>query len=316
MTTSQPAVSTGRDDLILALYQRGAPVAEIASTAGVCAKTVRNIARRAGLPPRNAPAPDRNREVVRRYAAGDRVQAIADAYGITTQAVRRIAARSGLPPRTNWRRRYPLDETAFDRPSQTGWWLVGLLGADGSINEAENRISLCQSMKDVDVLHAFYAYVGCPDRPLTMLNLSEEAAARQLPRSPAAEARIFSARIVRALARHGVVPRKTTSMRLSDEASSKTATWLGVLDGDGSVGIYRDGREPRIVFFGTKALVAQCEASGDAGLDSLDGHLPRDRTPGGFGSSACHARRRVGLPECSWRQVLHRCGASERFWRK
>jgi hypothetical protein len=260
MTTSQPAMPTSRDGLILALYQADVPVAEIASRASVCVKTVRNIARRAGLPARIAPAPERNREVALRYAAGDRVQAIADAHGLTTQAVRGIAARAGLPARTNWRRRYPLDETAFDRPTKTGWWLVGLLAADGSVHEAENRISLCQSMKDVDVLHAFYAYVGCPERPITRLRLSKEAAARQLPRSPAGEARIFSARIVRALARYGVVPRKTASMRLSEEASSRAATWLGVLDGDGSVGIYRDGRQLSVVFFGTKALMAQCEA--------------------------------------------------------
>jgi hypothetical protein len=271
MTTSQPAMPSIRDDTIVALYQAGAPVAEIASHAGVCVKTVRNIARRAGVPPRNPPAPKRNREVALRYAAGDRVHAIADAHGITTPAVRAIAARAGLPARTNWRRRYPLDEAAFDRPTTTGWWLVGLLAADGSINEAEDRISLCQSMKDVDVLHAFYAYVGCPERPLTMLNLSEEAATRQLPRSPAAEARIFSARIVRALARYGVVPRKTASMRLSEEASCEPATWLGVLDGDGCVGIYRDGREPRLTFFGTKALVAQCEAFWRRQLGFIDG---------------------------------------------
>jgi hypothetical protein len=262
---------TSRDSSILALYKAGAPVAEIASRSDVCVKTVRNVARRAGLPPRNAPIAERAREVALRYAAGDLVQVIADAHGITTSAVRGIAARAGLPARTEWRRRYPLDETAFDHLTNTGWWLVGLLAADGSINDAEHRISLCQSMKDADVLHAFYAYVGCPERPLTMLNLSQEAATRQFPRSPAAEARIYSTRMVRALARHGIVPRKTASMRLSDEASREAATWLGVLDGDGSVGIYRDGRQPRVVFFGTKALIGQCEAFWRRQLSFTDG---------------------------------------------
>ena len=212
------------------------------------------------MPPRNAPAPERDRNVARRYARGDRVHAIAATYSISTAAVRRIAARSGLPPRKEWRRLYPLDESAFDRPTNTGWWLIGLLAADGSICTTEDRVSLCQATKDIDVLHAFYQYVGCPDRPVTMLRLSQEAAERQLPRGPAAEARIHSARIVRALARHGVVPRKTASLVLSQEASAQAATWLGVLDGDGSVGIYRHGREGRIRFYGTKALICQCEA--------------------------------------------------------
>ena len=120
---------------------------------------------------------------------------------------------------------------AFDRPTHVGWWLIGLLAADGSINAPENRISICQSTKDIDVLHAFYEYVGCPDRPVTMLNLSEGAKARQLPRGPAAEARVFSKRLVQALGRHGIVPRKTASMELSVERAidrqSGWASWTG-----------------------------------------------------------------------------------------
>ena len=117
-------MAASRDQSIVAAYTGGLSVVEIALRHGVCVKTVRNIARRAGLPPRNAPAPERNRQVALRYAAGDRVQAIADAHAITTQAVRTIAARSGLPARTGWRRRYPIDESAFDHPTKTGWWLV------------------------------------------------------------------------------------------------------------------------------------------------------------------------------------------------
>jgi hypothetical protein len=114
-------------------------------------------------------------------------------------------------------------------------------------------------MKDVDVLHAFYEHLGCPERPLTMLNLSDEARARHYPRRPAAEARVFSSRLVKALARHGVVPQETASLRLGEAASRRAAVWLGILDGDGSVGIYRGGRQPRLAFAGTEALMAQCE---------------------------------------------------------
>jgi hypothetical protein len=162
LTTLPSVMRTNRPELIVSLYETGVPVAEIAARADVCVKTVRNVARRAGLPPRNAPMPERNSEVVHRYAQGDRVLAIASAHGISTGAVRRIAARAGLPPRKDWRRRYPLDEGAFDRPTSTGWWLIGLLAADGSIFAAENRVSLCQATKNIDVLHAFYAYVWMP----------------------------------------------------------------------------------------------------------------------------------------------------------
>jgi hypothetical protein len=245
--------------LVASLYQQGIPVADIAARAGVCVKTVRNVARRFQLPPRNPSRPERDAQAVARYAAGEKVAGIAQDLGISRSRVRVIAARAGLPPRSDWRRLYPLDEAAFDRPTDVGWWLVGLLAADGSINAKEQRVSLCQTLDDADVLHAFYEYVGCPGRPLTMLNLSKVAQARQYPRRAAAEARIFSKRIVSALARHGVVPRKTASMKLGDEAANRAAVWLGVLDGDGSVGIYRDGHNPRVRFSGTRQLMEQCE---------------------------------------------------------
>jgi hypothetical protein len=137
--------------------------------------------------------------------------------------------------------------------------LIGLLAADGSINAAENRVSLCQTIEDADVLRALYAYVGCPYRPLTMLNLSDAAKARQWPCRPAAEARIFSRRIVERLAAHGVVPRKSRTLRLGTQASTEPAVWLGILDGDGSVTSRRGGKLPGLRFYGTSPLMEQCE---------------------------------------------------------
>jgi hypothetical protein len=248
-----------RDEIILDRYRLGAPVAEIAREAGVCMKTVRNVARRAGVPPRHGPQPLRDAEAQARYKAGEPVARIKEDLRIGRSHLRKLAARAGVPPRRGWQRLYPVDEAVFEEPTAVGWWLIGLLAADGSIFEQEHRVSLCQTVADADVLYAFLDYVGCPERPLTMLNLSSEAARRQLPRRPAAEARVFSARICDSLARHGIVPRKTASLTLSEEAARQPAVWLGVLDGDGCVGIYHDRTATRIEFSGSETLMAQCE---------------------------------------------------------
>jgi hypothetical protein len=255
-----------RDRLIIKLYREGLPVEDIAARAGACCKTVGNVARRAELPLRRTSKPNRDRAALARYCAGHPVKDIAVDLQISKSRIRLIAAKAGIPPRSGWQRRYPIDETAFDEPTAVGWWLIGLLAADGSIHEAENRVSLCQTLDDADVLSAFYEYLGCPERPLVLLELSAEARARQYPRRPAAEARVFSRRIVKALARHGLVARKTSSLRLGREASGKAAVWLGLLDGDGSVGIYRRGRLPRLVFAGTRPVMEQCEAFWRAAL--------------------------------------------------
>jgi hypothetical protein len=249
-----------RDETILRLYVHGTPVADIAELTGVCVKTVRNVARRRGFPPRRASQPDRDAAALKRYIAGERSTALTRELGISRTHLHSLRAGAGVPLQAGLRRRYPLDETAFEHPTEIGWWLIGLLAADGSINEREHRVSLCQTLADQDVLHEFLRYVGCPERPLTMLNLSPAAQARQLPRRPAAEARIFSARVCASLALHGIVPRKTANLELSGNAAGRAAVWLGLLDGDGSVGLYNDGRTPQIEFTGTRALMAQCEA--------------------------------------------------------
>jgi hypothetical protein len=107
-----------------------------------------------------------------------------------------------------------------------------------------------------------------------------EARAGQYPRGPAAEARVFSRRLVKALARYGVVPQKTASMKLSEAASRRAAVWLGVLDGDGSVGVYRDGRASRLSFAGTEALMEQCERFWREQL-GIDGARPSARPHAG-----------------------------------
>ncbi len=71
-----------RHELIAELYREGLPVAGIAQRAGVCIKTVRNVARRAGLPPRNPSQPERDGEILARYVAGEPVGSIAADCGV------------------------------------------------------------------------------------------------------------------------------------------------------------------------------------------------------------------------------------------
>lgn len=183
---------------------------------------------------------------------------IARDEGVESQYVSTLARRAGLPPREGWRRRYPINESAFQEPDSIGWWLLGLLAADGCVSTRDNLISLSQSERDIDVLHAFHDYVGCPDRPLTELRLSPGTSTWRSPASRHFEARVYSRRICEALAVHGIVPRKTHTLRLSDAAAGEPAVWLGALDGDGSLGVAFNHGRPRIDFIGTRALIEQC----------------------------------------------------------
>jgi hypothetical protein len=272
-TVPNRSPAEARRDRIAERYARGDLVAVIASEEGVCVKTVRNIARRRGIPRRRLDQQERDARIAERYAAGELVQCIADSEGVRQPYVRAVAKRYGLPARTDWRRKYPIDESAFDHPSSVGWWLIGLLAADGSINEREQRVSLAQRAADADVLEAFLAYVGSP-RPLTELRLSPAAAARAWRRSPAFEARVFSKQLCRALAAYGVVPRKTATMRFSERAASEPAVWLGMFDGDGSGGSRRAHGRPRLDWYGSRAVMEQCSAFWGSRLALATGRPP------------------------------------------
>jgi hypothetical protein len=163
---------------IIRRYEAGEEMKSIAEDLGVDRKTVYNVARRAGLPNRHRFDPDRTARILREYEAGTPVHEIATTENVHRAFVSHVARKAGLPPRPTWRRRYPLNERAFDNPTPVGWWLIGLLAADGHIGSRDNLVALTQSAKDADVLHAFYEYLGCPERPFTELRLSPQLRGR------------------------------------------------------------------------------------------------------------------------------------------
>jgi hypothetical protein len=83
-----------RDHLIVDRYIEGVPVAQIADEASVCRKTVRNVARRAGVPPRMPSQPERDAQALALYQGGTPVHKIATDLGICASL-----ARQGVVPR-------------------------------------------------------------------------------------------------------------------------------------------------------------------------------------------------------------------------
>jgi hypothetical protein len=276
-------------------YARGDPLKQIACEEGVDRKTVRNVARRANLPLRHPPRTERNARIVRRYEKGEPVVQIARSEGVRSSYVSHLARKAGLPARPSNQRRYPINERVFDEPDAVGWWLIGLLAADGSVS-SRGCVSLSQRQADIDVLHAFLSYVGSPDRPLTELRHRNGLPAWSRAGSRYFEARVFSRAICDALARHGIVPRKSKTLVLSKTAAKEPAVWLGLLDGDGCAGLKYHHGTPRIDFFGTRAVMEQCAGFWHPRLSLQTGRAPTvHRHAGGlsvvriYGSNAARA---------------------------
>jgi hypothetical protein len=220
---------------IIRRYETGEEMKAIAEDLGIDQKTVYNVTRRAGLPRRHVFDQERRDRIIAAYKAGVPPTQIAEREGVTRNYVRDLARKAGLPPRKDWARKYTIDETAFDEPTSVGWWLIGLLAADGHIGVRDNLVALTQTERDIDVLHAFLAYLDCHARPLIELRLSADAASRSHPHQRAFEARVQSKYLCTTLAQYCITPRKTKSLVLSDTAAEEPAVWLGILDGDGWV---------------------------------------------------------------------------------
>lgn len=281
--------SRARDLRIADRYRSGEPIKAIAVSENVNVKTVTNVACRLQLSRRRPDQKERNMRVVSRYESGELLSEIAADEGMSTQAIRAVAKRAGVPPRRNWQRRYPINEQAFDDPTPVGWWLIGLLAADGCVTERDNQITLAQSSAGVDVLRAFFAYVGCPNRPLSEIKPALGASGSPWTKGRHFAASVQSKHLCEVLALHGIVPRKSQTLRLSTTAASQMAVWLGILDGDGTVGLQLGHGRPRIDFVGTQALMTQCSDFWGAHLTFTTGNPPSiQRHAGGLSRVALH----------------------------
>lgn len=240
-----------RRRVIAAAWFSSRTVDEIGCELGLAKSTVSRIAKQMGLPPRGrrATAVEINR-FVRLYGSGLSIAQVAQSTGWHRDTVQKALLAAGVKIASPGERsrKWPVDHSAFSPPlTPEGWYWVGLLAADGNVSGP--RVSLGLKRSDAPLLRRYLAYVGAPERPLRASGAEGKAYYADLS----------SAQIVGDLMRHGIVPRKTYSLRTSDEAAVQAPFWLGELDGDGSICFSKEG-VPTILFVGTQALMNQCAA--------------------------------------------------------
>jgi hypothetical protein len=239
--------SSERNRAIAEAWEAGVALTEICRRFGLSKGRISTIAKTMGLKQRQ-PRPTRNEVGVfqQMYAAGRAVTEIAARTGWHRDTVARHLRAAGVRIRSGGEiaRKWPVRHDAFSPPvdAETWYWL-GFLAADGSVSGT--CVALTQKNSCEPVLHRFLAFVGCGARRLQSVGYGS-----------AKRATVCSPQLVADLERHGVVPRKTYTLKTSSEAATEPAFWLGVFDGDGSITISREG-VPKISLFGTQALMAQ-----------------------------------------------------------
>ena len=245
-------VPSSLEEKIWQQYEAGTPGTEIASIFGVSEQTVYNIVRRTGHNVRRRSqlrTPERiQAEVINHYRLGESSLAIAEALQIHPETVLKIVRRNGYQVRSP--RRYRLDEHFFDiiDSEKKSYWL-GFLAADGCVYKGQLKLFLQERDKEhlkkfLGDLHANY-----PIR-------AHFYSSRKNYKTMGVE--LSSPKLVQALSRFGITPRKTFSLRppeIPDELLPHF--WRGMLDGDGHIGIVHIGHHAptvKVSLVGTYAI--------------------------------------------------------------
>lgn len=188
-------------------------------------------------------------EVCERYTAGEFMPALGKIYGVTTQAIWSLLHNRNIPRHS--RRIHSLDQSVFDVITEESAYWLGFLIADGCVTHQKRNnpyLTMALQTKDLDHLKAFKRFMG---------------SSHKLYRHTQREAFIFNVSIdtlVPVLAKYGIVPRKSHIAQASSELASNRHFWRGVVDGDGSVGIFTKRNQPFLHLAGAKPLMSQFAA--------------------------------------------------------
>ena len=191
--------------------------------------------------------PELRDEIRRRYEAGDRVKDIRADCGVA--GVADIAVSLGSTPRRPGRW-MELDETRFDGLGPDGddealYW-AGFLMADGCVDDRRGpggrpQIRLSLQAGDADHVAAFREFLGSNHK----LGRQRHGGRHGGPDSQQVRICVTSGALAAALAKVGVVPRKSHCAKALAGVERSRHFWRGAVDGDGCVRLVRTPRQVR-----------------------------------------------------------------------
>jgi hypothetical protein len=240
------------------------------------------------------------------YLNGRTTVALASEYEASPQAVWMLLRRNGIRQRgakeAGALLRLPVDESKFDEPTEESLYWVGFLMADGAIVEDSRwpgsapTVALVLGQKDHLHVEKFRDFLGS-SHAITLV-----------PTLRAVRFSVRSDRLVGALAKFGVVPRKTFSAKALLGIDRSRDFWRGVIDGDGCVSTHqkRNKRYPRMTLVGSKPLLDQFSAFVKNLVPSCRAKVCPSRNIYWFGVSDRIAQRVLSELYCNGGQFLQR----------
>lgn len=193
------------------------------------------------------------KHVCNQYIDGIPTTALARQYNVSATAINGLLQRRDIERRSRSEaaRRCELNENAFNAiTSESAYW-IGFLMADGSISyrkEGSPQISLVLAEKDKKHIEKFRDFLGSTHSIIAVTNMVNGTQYNSFRLS------IRSTQLVDDLSKYGVLPKKSLSAKVNILESNENF-WRGVIDGDGSIGLYKAG--PMLRLIGSLPLMQQ-----------------------------------------------------------
>lgn len=257
------ALDPDQENVLVARYLAGESTPKLAADYGIVPSTARSIIMRHGVQTRsgvgNPRSLDETREaeLVARYYAGEGTPTLASAFGIATTTVTNILKRHGVSMRRCGYPQIPIWHEAFDELTPDAAYWIGFLFADGHVHQRKPEWA-------PEVIVALAAR----DRPhIAKLKsfLRSGHAISEGHTTPSADGKKRSTAFVRlAVTSHKLGGRLVALGRYEGCVDPGLAAsrhfWRGLVDGDGSLGIYGEARSATFQLVGNRRYLTAFNA--------------------------------------------------------
>ncbi len=173
-----------------------------------------------------------------RYRVGESLDGVATSLGVSRKTITRTLLRNGHFTRgchdfpheraSVGKRKYSLNHAAFDDPGPDARYWIGYLMADGNVFENGRGRLITLLSDDIEHIDKFRSFLKS-SHPIRFR-------LRKLTGRRSAVLAFSSRQIAIALARFGVVERKSLTAKVIGGLEMDRDFWRGVIDGDGSIG--------------------------------------------------------------------------------
>lgn len=179
-------------------------------------------------------------DVVYAYKKGGAPYKLATKHGIGVRQVRSILRRRNIRMRdaSEAARKYIFDESVFDVVKESSAYWAGFIAADGSLSG--NRLNIGLAACDAGHLYKFRGFLRGSQPVTTRIGKSKMCG--NFLRS---EIVVTSRRLINSLRNLGIRDGKI-NRRVTEQLINNRHFWRGMIDGDGTFGVYRSFENNRL----------------------------------------------------------------------